>query len=69
VLDASATPSTDLAAGSGLASQISDQGAEDLDAPGWGTEGSPTEPRQLSADVAAMTTPTPSTARPDELGE
>ncbi|HEU4671803.1 MAG TPA: hypothetical protein VFS32_02780 [Candidatus Limnocylindrales bacterium] len=59
-----------------------DQPAEDLDAVGWGTQGTPTAPRRLSADVAAMTTPSPSgtaaegedemrpaTARSDELGE
>ncbi len=45
--------------------------AGDLDAVGWGTAGTPTAPRQLSADVTAMTTPSPSpqTGLPDELGE
>jgi hypothetical protein len=55
-----------------------DQAGSDLDATGWGTEGTPTAPRQMSADVAAMTTPSdatnpeqhgPSTNRPGERGE
>jgi len=45
-----------------------DQPTEDLDAAGWGTEGRPTSPRQLSSDVASMTNPSPA-PNPDELGE
>jgi hypothetical protein len=55
--------------GLGGASLTADQPAEDLDAPGWGTEGRPSSPRRLSADVAAMTTPSASRQVPDELGE
>lgn len=59
----------DAAVGLGGASLASDQPVEDLDATGWGTEGRPSAPRKLSADVAAMTTPSPTREMPEELGE
>jgi hypothetical protein len=66
------TPAADTA-GTGLetnAQSVSaDQPTEDLDAAGWGTEGQPTAPRQISSDVAAMTNPSPPLGQPDELGE
>jgi len=40
-------------------SLASDQPVDDLDAVGWGTEGQPSAARDLSADVTAMTTPSP----------
>ncbi len=63
------TASVDATTGLGGASLTGDQPVEDLDATGWGTEGRPSSPRRLSADVAAMTTPSPSRQLPDELGE
>jgi hypothetical protein len=46
-------------------SVAADQPVDDLDSTGWGTEGQPSAAREMSAEVTAMTTPSPNPEEPE----